>query len=79
MVFIEVSLFSDAEFTFFGNQIQCSWLFTKGLATFTQLVILRCIQDVFRCSKMITDVFGCSLDVLRMFPGFFLDVLRMFS
>ena len=49
--------------------------------------ILRCVQmfkDVFRCSKMFSDdhrcswIFSrCSLDVLRMFAGFFQDVFRM--
>ena len=29
--------------------------------------------------KMCTDVLRCSLDVLRMFSGFFHDVLWMFS
>ena len=48
--------------------------------------ILRCVQDVLRCSQMLTDVFRCfwilsrySIDVLSMFSRCSLDVLRMFA
>ena len=34
-------------------------------------------SDVRRCFQIITDGFGFSLDVLRMFAGFFQDVFRM--
>ena len=51
--------------------------------------VFRCSQmfkDVFRCSQIFLDVHRCfwvsstcSLDVLRMFSGYFHEVHRMFS
>ena len=41
--------------------------------------VLEMFSDVYRCFQMITDVFGFSLDVLLMFFRCSLDVPRMFA
>ena len=48
--------------------------------------ILRCVQDVLRCSQMFSNDYKCfwifsrySIDVLLMFSRCSLDVLRMFA
>ena len=64
-----VQMFSDVQrcSKMFSNCHRCFWMFSRYSQTFLDVL------------QILIDVFGCSLDALSMFSGYFHDVRRMLS